>query len=81
MVTVHRERGFRFVIYLNDHSPAHVHAFNGDGEAKINLDPVELVSANRLNRNEIRAAMTIVEAQQREFLAQWSKIHGAPNRQ
>ena len=36
MVTVLRAQGFRIVIFVNDHEPAHVHVF-GDGEAKINL--------------------------------------------
>jgi DNA-binding phage protein len=36
MVTVLRESGLKFVIYLDDHPPAHVHVF-GDGKAKIAL--------------------------------------------
>jgi hypothetical protein len=35
MVTVLRSHGFRIVIYTNDHEPAHVHAINANGEAKI----------------------------------------------
>jgi hypothetical protein len=30
MVTVHRAYGFRFVMYANDHSPAHVHISRAD---------------------------------------------------
>jgi len=37
MVTVHRAYGFRFVIFSNDHSPAHVHVCGQGGEAKIVL--------------------------------------------
>ena len=37
MPTVHRAQGFRFVIFTNDHEPAHVHAVSGEGEAKIEL--------------------------------------------
>jgi Domain of unknown function (DUF4160) len=36
MVTIHRESGYRFVIFIDDHEPAHVHV-HGDGEMKINL--------------------------------------------
>lgn len=36
MVVVHRAFGMRFIIYLDDHLPAHIHV-KGDGEAKINL--------------------------------------------
>jgi hypothetical protein len=39
MVTVHRERGFEVILYPGDreHTPAHVHVFYGNGEAKIAL--------------------------------------------
>lgn len=36
MVTVHREAGLRFIIYSDDHKPAHVHVV-GDGNAKVDL--------------------------------------------
>ena len=37
MITIYRAHGMRFVIFSNDHEPAHVHAIVGSGEAKINL--------------------------------------------
>ena len=37
MVTVHRFDGLRFVIYSNDHDPAHVHVLRAGSEAKIQL--------------------------------------------
>lgn len=37
MPTVHRKGRFRFVIYLNDHDPAHVHVFCDGREIVINL--------------------------------------------
>ncbi len=36
MVTVLREAGLRFVIFTDDHEPAHVHVY-GDGSAEIDL--------------------------------------------
>ena len=36
MVTVLRVAGLRFIIFVDDHEPAHVHVF-GDGQAKIDL--------------------------------------------
>jgi hypothetical protein len=36
LITVIRSGGFRIVIFVDDHEPAHVHVY-GDGEAKINL--------------------------------------------
>lgn len=40
MPTIHSEDGFRFVIYFNDHAPAHVHAFKS-GETVINLGSLD----------------------------------------
>jgi hypothetical protein len=78
MVTVLRSDGFRVVIYINDHLPAHVHVF-GNGEAKINLvgeDGPSLVWADNMTRGEVRRSMRIV-AEQRAFLLQrWRDIHG-----
>jgi len=37
MVTVHHAFGFRFVMFVNDHDPPHVHVFGQGGEAKIDL--------------------------------------------
>ncbi|MBI4520710.1 MAG: DUF4160 domain-containing protein [Gemmatimonadetes bacterium] len=31
MPTVHRERGFRFQMYPNDHPPPHVHVMKAPG--------------------------------------------------
>lgn len=37
MVTVHRFDGLHFVIYSNDHDPAHVHVQGAGCEAKVQL--------------------------------------------
>ncbi|MCR2832881.1 DUF4160 domain-containing protein [Parerythrobacter lacustris] len=79
MVTVHREAGFRFIIFTDDHEPAHVHVF-GDGQAKINLagqggEP-ELVSAAGVKAGDLRKAMRIVAEQQAYLLEQWKAHHG-----
>ncbi len=79
MVTVHREAGLRFVIFTDDHEPAHVHVV-GDGHAKINLvgadGQPELVSNDGLKAGDLRKAMRIVGEQQAMLLEVWSKHHG-----
>lgn len=37
MPSAHRESGFRFIFYSNDHLPMHVHAHHGDELALFNL--------------------------------------------
>ena len=79
MVTVIRSNGFRVVIYLDDHAPAHVHVI-GNGEAKVNLLSAdggpELVWAFAMKRNDVRRAMDLVADQLNFLLLKWNEIHG-----
>lgn len=79
MVTIHREHGLRFIIYLDDHEPAHIHVI-GEGEAKINLigadGAPELVRTMGFTAAALRRIMRVVGAQQRVFLDQWRHWHG-----
>lgn len=79
MVTIHREHGLRFIIYLDDHEPAHIHVI-GEGEAKINLVGVdgvpELVRAVGFTAAALRRIMRVVGLQQRTFLDHWRHWHG-----
>lgn len=64
------------MIRSNDHEPSHVHAFAGDGEAKINLDPVEVKQVWNMKRQVARTAKTIVSENQEYLLQKWEEIHG-----
>ena len=79
MVTVLRAKGLRFIIYVNDHLPAHVHV-TGTGDAKINLigagGSPDLVWADGMSRADIRRAMALVTEHRDDLLARWRKIHG-----
>ena len=78
MVTVYAAHGLRFVIFLNDHEPAHLHVF-GEGHAKIDIagaDGPTLVWAQGMKRSDIRRAMAIAAEEQVRFLARWEDIHG-----
>ncbi len=78
MVTIHRAHGLRFIIFTDDHQPAHVHVF-GDGQAKINLLGLdgwpELVWANGMKRSELRRAMAVVREHREVSLLRWNEIH------
>lgn len=79
MVTVHREAGFRFVIFADDHEPAHVHVV-GDGAAKVNLlgpdgEP-ELVSSFGFKLGDMRKMMRIIAREQLALIEKWNEIHG-----
>ena len=76
MVTILKADGFRFIIFINDHEPAHVHVF-GDGEAKINLvGTPELVWALKMSKASIRRVLRLTRVHQDLFLTRWRDIHG-----
>jgi len=78
MVTVLREAGFRFAIYLSDHLPEHVHVY-GDGEAKIEFGgdgPVKVVSSYGMKAGDVRRAVRIVEAHRETIARHWRDMHG-----
>lgn len=79
MVVVHRAFGFRFVIYTQDHEPAHIHV-TGPGQAKINLrgehGKPELIYSIGITRADLRRIMTEVAAEQGRLLKEWERIHG-----
>jgi len=79
MVTVYRANGFRIIIFVDDHAPAHVHAF-GDGHAKINLIGVdgapEIVTIEGMKRGDARRLMRIIVEQRDYLLSRWRGIHG-----
>jgi hypothetical protein len=76
MPTVLRQDGFEFVIYTNDHEPMHVHAYKGDGEAKIELSPVAIVGVWEMKKSDARKAKRNVAENQDYLIQKWREIHG-----
>lgn len=79
MVTVHREGGFRVVIYRDDHEPAHVHVIK-DGEVIVTLVGAdgrpEVQQAYRSTKADLGKALRIVTERQTDLLAKWKEMHG-----
>lgn len=81
MPTVYREKGFQFLMFLDDHAPPHVHVRYSGTVARIRIGdanhrPVADVSRS-MRAPDIARAMRIVETRQARFLDAWRKIHGA----
>jgi hypothetical protein len=76
--TIHRAHGLRFVIFTDDHEPAHVHAIGADGEAKIALvgDGPALVWARGLSNPDVRRAMAEAARLRGAWIEIWTAIHG-----
>ena len=75
MPTIFTEGGFRFMIYLDDHLPAHVHAIGADCMIRIGLDPLEVLSSVGGKATDVRRATEIAQRRREELLAAWRKHH------
>lgn len=75
MPTIFRKNGFRFFIPVLDHAPAHVHVAKDGGEAKFNLNPVELVKSDGLKMKDVNEAYDIIVEQKDAFEKQWKAFH------
>ncbi len=75
MPTVVTEDGFRLKIYLNDHTPAHVHVQKADGEARVRLVHVKVMSSEGFNERDLHRIVQIVETYQDTLLAAWDNYH------
>ncbi|MCC7447921.1 MAG: DUF4160 domain-containing protein, partial [Anaerolineae bacterium] len=72
--TVLREAGYQFVVFPNDHAPAHVHVFKADEECVFTLDPVQLRdNPGRNNTCELGKIRRIIENNHSQLLLAWDR--------
>ena len=78
MPTVLREKGYRFVIYPNDHQPAHVHVIKAGGEIKVDIsqpDNIQVITVVGMKNQEALTALKLVRQHQNFLLSKWEEIH------
>jgi hypothetical protein len=79
MPTLLQCRGYRIVIFSNDHGPPHVHVLN-DGSATIavgkGIDDLRVVRANGIPRRMHRVILEQIIEQREAILQAWNDIHG-----
>lgn len=73
--TVLRQDGYIFVIYPNDHAPAHVHVKKAENDARIRLDPVEVLHNWGFSNRELQRILEITSTNQAMLLGAWNRIH------
>lgn len=76
MATVHREDGFTFRIWSNDHPPPHVHAWKGGEMAIIRILTREVVEVRGIKPADVVRAVRIVAANEAMLVEAWRDIHG-----
>lgn len=70
-----REHGFDVRIYTKDHMPAHVHVFNGENEAKVSLEPVEIMDNWGFGNRDIKNILELVLEHHARLLQVWDTYH------
>lgn len=78
MPTVLRYEGFDIMIYTHDHLPMHVHVFNADGEAIINLKDITVRERRGMKNKDVRRAQKIVADNQTFLQSEWERIKPIP---
>ena len=81
MPTIMFVGGYRFVVYPNDHRPAHVHVIGAGNEALFYLNCIAGPARLRENYGFRSGQLAIIETILREHLvklcAAWKEIHGS----
>lgn len=76
MPTVFELFGMRYFFYAGDHEPVHVHLENGDGRAKVYLQPEVKVDYNEgIKQKDLKKAIAMIENYKEDILAVWAKHH------
>jgi hypothetical protein len=78
MPTVLRLLGFEFVVFPNDHLPAHVHAYHGDDVVVIDVSGAEPTVRRILGMKprDVQRAVELATAHMGVLRQGWSRLHG-----
>jgi hypothetical protein len=80
MAELHRENGFMFYIWSDDHPhPAHVHVDKGDGASDLDITAGKVVWQKGFKKQEIRHIERIFKENSEKILAGWREHFGAEN--
>ena len=65
--------GIRFFFFSNEHLPIHIHVKNGDGTAKFNIEPLELIENIGIKQKDIYLAESIIEENKELIIEKWNE--------
>jgi Domain of unknown function (DUF4160) len=70
--TISRFLGIVIAMYLDDHDPPHFHARHAGGEAKVQIDTLEVIDST-LGRRQLRFVLAWAELHQDELADNWRR--------
>ena len=63
--------GLRFFFYSEEHLPIHVHVQSGDGKAKIDVEPLEVLENKGVKPADLKKAVDAVKQYQADIRPAW----------
>ncbi len=72
MPTICRFLGIVIARYYDDHGHPHFHARHADGQAKVRIDPVEVLDSS-LDVRQLRLVLAWAELHREELLENWRR--------
>jgi len=76
MPTIFKLLGLRFFFYSLEHLPIHVHVSNADGEAKFEVESLELISNKGIKPKDLKTAKSLLIKNKELILKSWNEYHG-----
>ena len=76
MPVVLRFGRFSFVIYPQDHTPAHVHVKAADAEARFEIETGKCLAVYGFKQNSINQLAEIIEQNKDLLMEQWNEYQG-----
>ena len=73
MPELFRFYGIKFFFFSNEHLPIHVHIQNSDGDAKFNLEPLELIENHGMKNKDLKIAEGIIEENKEIIESRWKE--------
>jgi len=69
--------GMRFFFFSGEHLPIHLHVENGDGRAKIQVEPeIKVVENLGIKQNDLKKALSVVKLYKDEIILTWNEFFG-----
>lgn len=72
MPTISRFLGITITMYFDDHDPAHFHARHASGQAKVEIESLEVMESS-LGRRQLRFVLAWAELNQDALLENWRR--------
>lgn len=73
MPTLFRAFGLRFFFYSNEHQPIHIHVRNADGEAKFDVESMQLINNKGLKGKDLKLAESLIEENKDLIILAWNR--------